>query len=183
MPASAVEDRQGDGTGADAFAVPARCLFMAPMLTAGMTNAAPVPRGQSSPSSDGASRAFDALRSDGAEQVALRRPCLRDRLGSDCSANRLRLPEPLAGFAKVNRRPRLIRGSVPRLAQMRVSAAWLSNAGGMRQRFQRAKRLRRYGEWRVHLGTRFRPACRQALAGLPRASFAAVSSRSPAKFF
>ena len=58
----------------------------------------------------------------------------------------------------------------------------LLNAGGMRQRFQRAKRLRRYGEWRVHLGPRFRPACRQALAGLPRASFAAVSSRSPAKF-
>jgi hypothetical protein len=32
-------------------------------------------------------------------EAAFRRPCLRNRLGSDCSANRLRLPEPLAGSA------------------------------------------------------------------------------------
>ncbi len=41
----------------------------------------------------------------------------------------------------MNRRSRLIRGRVPRLAQMRVSVPWLSNAGGMSKRFQSAKRF------------------------------------------
>jgi hypothetical protein len=71
----------------------------------------PVPRaGQSS------------TRSDGAEPSA-------------GHSNRLRRPEPLAGFAQVNRRSRRMRGRVPRVAQM----PWVSGAGGLRQGVQGAK--------------------------------------------
>jgi hypothetical protein len=64
--------------------ISARCLFMASMLTVGMTRAAPVPR---------------------AGQMAPNR------------------------YAQVNRRSRLIRGRVPRLAQMRVSVpCWPTRA-------------------------------------------------------
>ena len=63
MPARTVEDQQGDGTDADALAdfgqvlVP-RCLFMASMLTAGMTRGG----------------AGAARRADGAEQVGPSKP-------------------------------------------------------------------------------------------------------------
>ena len=59
--------------------ISARCLCMASILTAGMTRAAPVSRaGQMAP----------------------------NRQPSAGHSNRRRLPEPLAGFAQVNRRPR-----------------------------------------------------------------------------
>ena len=83
--------------------ISARCLFMASMLTVGMTRAAPVPR---------------------AGQMAPNR------------------------YAQVNRRSRLIRGRVPRLAQMRVSVpCWPPG---------------------LHPKTRLQPAGRQAAAGSRR---------------
>jgi hypothetical protein len=86
--------------------ISARCLFMASMLTVGMTNAAPVPRaGQSSTSLDGAeqvspseppiaadARTRAALGPDARTRaaLALRRPSIA-----------LRATEPLAGSAQM----------------------------------------------------------------------------------
>ena len=75
--------------------ISARCLFMASMLTVGMTRAAPVPR---------------------AGQMAPNRK------------------------AQVNRRSRLIRGRVPRLAQMRVSVPCWPTRASSETRFRPAGR-------------------------------------------
>jgi hypothetical protein len=105
---------------------------VAAMLTGGMTR--PVPRaGKSSTSSDGAEP-------------------------SAGHSNRLRLPEPLAGFAHVNRRSRRMRGRVPRVAQM----PWLS-AGGLRQGVQGAKRF-----GMVHGGFILKPDFGRPAGKLPR---------------
>jgi hypothetical protein len=120
----------------------AKCWFMASLLTGGMTR--PVPRaGQ-----------FSTI-SDGAEPSA-------------GHSNRLRLPEPLAGFAQLNRRSRRMRGRVPRAAQM----PWLS-AGGLRQGVQGAKRF-----GMVHGGFILKPDFDR-----PASSGGIAVRASPAKFF
>jgi hypothetical protein len=117
--------------------ISARCLFMASMPAIGMTRAAPVPRaGRSSTSSDGA------------EQVALRRPF--QQASPAGTVGRLRPGKPpVVADARTRaalalRRPSIaLRATEPLAgsARMRVGVPWLSNPGGMSQRFRSAKRF------------------------------------------
>jgi hypothetical protein len=141
VPTNTVEDQQGDGPDADALADFGQMFVHG--LDADCWHDQP--------------GAGAARRADGAEQLALRRPFHQATL--DGTFGRLRPGKPPVALD-----PRTPAALGPDAGQRGV----LANPGGMSQRFQSAKRFWN-GEWSVHPETRFRPAGRQALAGLPRA--------------
>src|ERR1019366_5068370 len=103
VPTSTVEDQQGDGADADAFA------DFGQMLVHGVDTDDRHDQGGTGP----------ARRADGAEQIALRWP--------------FQQASPAGTFGQlrpgVNRRSRRMRGRVPRLAQMRVGVpCWPTRA-------------------------------------------------------